>query len=441
MGRSIIYCATCGTKILDKDFDSRAAFHLDARGFCKKCAPAALKSLPPDKMAEVLARISESESSSRRPAPQRPPASAPAPAPAPDTWRHGLQASRTPLIAGLALAGTVVVILLVVVTLSHSDPPPAPPPPPPTAVDRPTKVDREALAAQALQKAREYRDAHPQETATQISSLQRILEDHPGTRAAGGAQRDLEEIRRRAREDLESKLKSLQELARSTSSSEEFQNAIRKLADQRGLFSDPIWTQGIDQTTAEIKSAAETLYQEVRAAAVAARRQGSAAGVQEAKERLLKWGIPQYNADLEAALAAVPVSSKRPLINGRDTSGWQIIRGKWAFKDGLLQSIELDESQQTVIMCTEKFGDCELEGMIETPVKTYIELSARGGDRKVAMHLELGWHKFRVVAAGMDVKLFVDEKPVLLPAGTTREGTFSIFSLGAIRLKDVLIRP
>ena len=57
MGRGIVYCATCENKILDRDFDSRAAFHLDGRGFCKNCAPEALKALPPEKMAEVLAQI------------------------------------------------------------------------------------------------------------------------------------------------------------------------------------------------------------------------------------------------------------------------------------------------------------------------------------------------------------------------------------------------
>jgi hypothetical protein len=163
--------------------------------------------------------------------------------------------------------------------------------------------------------------------------------------------------------------------------------------------------------------------------------------VQEAKERLLKWGIPLYIAELEAALAAIPVSSKRPLINGKDLGGWYVTRGKWVFKDGMLQTVEVDENQRTFIATNDEFEDFELEGMIETTIKTYVEINARGVDRQAAMHLETGWHKFRVVAAGTDVKLFVDENPVPLPKGSSRRGQFGFFSLGAIRLKDIMIRP
>jgi hypothetical protein len=432
MGRGIVYCASCGNKILDRDFESRAAFHLDGRGFCKNCAPGALKSLPPDKMAEVLAQISEAESSKRRPAPSRPAV----PAPAPATRRHAPEASRTPLIAGLALAGVVVVLLLVMM-LSRSDPPPAPPPPPPTIVERPPKVDRDALAAQALQKARDFRDAHPKEFATQLAGFQRVTEEFKGTRAADDARRDLEEARRRAEDAL---FAPLRQRAQALQEAEEFQAAIDALRKDRDLPLLP--TAEIDRMIAEIRAAAHKSYPALKEQAIAQRRAGDETGVQNAKERVSKWGFPEYVSGLEAALSAVPISAKRPLINGRDTTGWSFTRGRWVCKDGMLQTVELDDKDRAFVAIADALGDFELEGMIEAPtVRTYTEFNARGADWTAAMHLEIGWHKFRVVAAAMDVKLFVDEKPVPLSKGNTPRGQFGIFSLGAVRLKDVMIRP
>jgi hypothetical protein len=332
-------------------------------------------------------------------------------------------------------------VVLLVVILSRSDPPPAPPPLPPTVADRPPKVDREALAVQALQKAREYRDAHPKDLATQLASFQRILDEHPGSRAAGEARRELEKTRRRGAEALDTELKALQEQARTTSGAEEFQKAIQSLADARGKHPEASWGQGIDTTIAEIRATAHKLYSALKEEAVARRRAGDVAGVQAAKDRVATWGLPDYVSGLEAALAAVPLSDKRPLFNGKDLSGWYVTRGKWGYKDGMPQPIELDENQRTFIATIEELKDFELEGWLEAPIKTYLEFNARGGDRTVAMHLEAGWHKFRVVAAGQDVKLFVDDKPAGLSGSTTPKGQFGIFSLGAIRLKDVTIRP
>ena len=388
MGRGIVYCASCGSKILDRDFDSRAAFHLDGRGFCKSCAPNALKSLPPDRMADVLAQISQAESSARRKIPPpRPPAPTPAPRP------RAVPASRMPLIAAATVAGLVVVILLVVM-LSRSEPPP----PPPTVVDRPAKVDREALAAQALQKAREYRDANPKELATQLASYQRLAEDYKGTRAAGEAQRDLEEIRRRQiQEAFDAELKVLQDQVRAATTKEEFDRVFRTLQEARSRHPDAEWSKGIDRLNQD------------------------ALGQKKASD-------------------ALP-APKRPLFNGKDTTGWYFTRGKWAAKDGMLEAVELDESQRTYIATTDEFGDFEIEGMIEATIRTYVEFNARGMDHMAQMHLEIGWHKFRVVAAGMDVKLFVDENPVPLSTGTTRRGQFGVFTLGAVRLKEIMIRP
>jgi hypothetical protein len=268
MGRGIVYCAACGNKILDKEFESRAAIHLDGRGFCKQCAPEALKSLPPDRMTEALAQISQAESGSRlkAPPPPRQPSSKGLPAAAPATRRQASDGSKSGLIVA-AVAGAAALVALLVWGMSGSTPPPPPPPPKDTA-ERPPKVDREAAADRALRLAREFRDANPKDLATQTAGFERVASDFKGTRAADDARRDLEELRRRAREILEAEFKLLQEEARNTSSSEEFQKAIEALTAARGRHPEPSWTQGIDRTLAEIRALPEKLYPAVKTAAV-----------------------------------------------------------------------------------------------------------------------------------------------------------------------------
>ena len=135
MGQQIIYCASCGNKILDRDFQSRSAYRLDSRAFCKQCAPEALKSLPPDKMAEVLAQISQAQSSPQLKVPARQASSKALPAAAPSTRRQAGEPSRTGLIAGLAAGAALVIGLLAWILSGSSRPPPPPPPPKETVAD------------------------------------------------------------------------------------------------------------------------------------------------------------------------------------------------------------------------------------------------------------------------------------------------------------------
>lgn len=404
MGHQITYCASCGNKILDRDFQSRAAFRLDSRAFCKQCAPEALKSLPPDKMTEVLAQISQAQSSPQLKVPARQASSKALPASAPSTRRQVVAPSRTGLIVAAAGGGGVLIGLLIW-ALSGSSPPPPPPPPPPkeTAADRPPKIDREALAAKALRLAREYRAANPREFATQIASVERLMSDFAGTRAADEARRDLDEIRRlRDEEALQADLRGLQEKARGAATGEEIEKTVAMLKESRARRPDVAWTQGVD--------------------------------------RLVQETLDRKPAPPPPPPPPPPPSGRRSLI-GTDLSAWDVTKGRWEVKEGILQAVQLDNQNRTFIMLREELGDFELEGMLGAPDRAYTEIAARGNDFRVDMHLEPGWHKIRIVAAGADVKLFLDDAPVRLSKGPGLRGQFGIFSLSALRLKDLTIRP
>ncbi len=57
MGYEIVYCANCSMQIRGTDLEKHVAIRVDDLAYCAKCAPAVLKTLPPEKADEVLGRI------------------------------------------------------------------------------------------------------------------------------------------------------------------------------------------------------------------------------------------------------------------------------------------------------------------------------------------------------------------------------------------------
>ena len=160
MGYEIVYCASCQTQVRGTDLEKRAAIRVDDLSYCARCAPAVLKTLPPERARELLGRAPtpppirqgstsriakvQSKTSGRLKA-QRAPA-APAPAPPAPPPKNGL------LVA--SAAGVAVLVALVVVALSsgNSAPQKEEPRPGPLPKERSPQVARpggpgESLAA------------------------------------------------------------------------------------------------------------------------------------------------------------------------------------------------------------------------------------------------------------------------------------------------------
>jgi hypothetical protein len=57
MGYEIVYCASCQMQVRGADLEKHVAVRVDDHAYCAKCAPAVLKTLPPQKADEVLGRI------------------------------------------------------------------------------------------------------------------------------------------------------------------------------------------------------------------------------------------------------------------------------------------------------------------------------------------------------------------------------------------------
>src|SRR3954468_5900596 len=126
MGQEIAYCAHCGCQLRGADFEKGGAFRVDIQSYCKKCAPEAVKSLPPEKIQAILKQGSAPKESSTgrtqnlssaaegRPATNR--ALRPAPS------KHGPQQTLIFAAVAIALAGAGLLFYL-----SSSRPAPEPP--------------------------------------------------------------------------------------------------------------------------------------------------------------------------------------------------------------------------------------------------------------------------------------------------------------------------
>jgi hypothetical protein len=130
MGYEIVYCTTCQSQIRGTDLQKFLAIRVDDLAYCSKCAPAILKTLPPQRVDEVLGRIPspppirkgstsriakvQTKSSGRLKAQPDAPVAAPPP-PAPP--------QRKGLLIGSAVGAAVLVVLVIVVTTSGGSPP------------------------------------------------------------------------------------------------------------------------------------------------------------------------------------------------------------------------------------------------------------------------------------------------------------------------------
>lgn len=132
MGYEIVYCTNCSMQIRGTDLEKRLAIRVDDLAHCAKCAPAVLKTLPPEKADEVLGRIpppirkasttripkvQQSKTSGRLKAQAA--ASAPPPPPPPPPAKKGL-------LIGSAAAAVILVGLVAILMMNSGSPPPEP---------------------------------------------------------------------------------------------------------------------------------------------------------------------------------------------------------------------------------------------------------------------------------------------------------------------------
>ena len=120
------------------------------------------------------------------------------------------------------------------------------------------------------------------------------------------ARKDLEQVRRLARQSMENELVSIREEAKHLSDQEEFHLAVRAIEQARTRHSDALWGLGIERALEDVRADVEKRFETVKKEAVEARRRGEEKEVNSIRERVARWARPKLLATLDAYLAARP---------------------------------------------------------------------------------------------------------------------------------------
>jgi hypothetical protein len=265
MGQEIVYCHKCQTRLLGSDFDKGKAFKIGGQSTCGDCAKVLLASMPEVGTESERGRRSHSttrmvapspDSSSKFKAANRS-AAPPAPASPP---------SKTPLIVGLVIGGTVLLLLIAMAMSSGTSTPrteSAPPDysrpsgvPPPGDPPRVPPPDSSSLAAELRDVDERMRDSFAKEEFRKIA---------------------------------------------------EFLTVVRRRRSERD------WIAAIDERIPQVEARARrSALPPLREKAIEALRRNDAAEVKRIRDQVAAWGFPALGEELAKALADPPPAPPPP---------------------------------------------------------------------------------------------------------------------------------
>lgn len=345
MGQAILYCYRCSTQLRETHFEQGKAFRLDSRVCCSDCAPEALRTLPPDRVKDLLAQLTASQqpkhttpppsmvrgATPRRGVPEVP-SSRPAQPAIPPVW----------IAAGVA----VVLIIVAIVVMVNSGPSPqgtmTPPPPPPpvgkTTPNRPPPVKppdpppADSGARDALKKAKEFARSHPDDLFGQLREFEDLTLLGDKSEAGAEARQTAQQLRAKGKESVEKALAALDAEIAGPLGREEFSVVFAALDAAKARMEWPDWKFAVDKRSREQTEKMEKLYEPLKEKAKEAKEKGNAAELDAQYARVKKWGVHRLMNDLSDVLATVaspPV--KMPIETfEKDPPNWGWVGG-WEF--------------------------------------------------------------------------------------------------------------
>jgi len=319
MGNAILYCAGCNSQLRETDFEKGAAFRSDARAWCKACAPAEVRhQAPPPERKRLSDTNSMKIVSSTRRIEIVPP-----------------EPSSTPTI--LYVVGGVIAVVIVAILLlllggsgpsrpaadppvaKGSDPIAPPPPPPPPRNDKP--------AEEALRRAREFAQLHPDNFPAQLALFDTAVRDAEGTGHHQTALRERDAVLARQKEQAKIQLNALDAVVKAACDREEFTEAQKAIEDARPRALGPDWSTDLGARARMVDETAEKLFDAVRRDAAEARKRGDESEVKRLTQRVDKWGIESFRADLARAVGAATPKPKPKPVPPKDLDTY---RKRWA---------------------------------------------------------------------------------------------------------------
>jgi hypothetical protein len=316
MGQEIVYCCHCQLQLRGRDFEKGQAFRIDALACCLKCAPEIMKSLPNESVEKLLKQMA-----APKPAPLSESSRAMPHLPSSSTTLNAFVSGQRPasVVPPAAIAGVVLVLVVGVILVLTSgskpttetrsaptppprevsvpNPPPPVPPPPTDPMPRPP-----VPAVDALRAARDYVRANPADFVGQVELYQRAAESVKGSPGAEEAKRELEAVRTTAKERVAAELGTLDRLVRELCVREEFDPALENIEAARRKLNAPDWPADINRRVQDVKRQASDLFASLKGKALDAHRRGAKEEARSIQDRVAKWGMAAYAAELRSLL-------------------------------------------------------------------------------------------------------------------------------------------
>jgi hypothetical protein len=350
VGREFFYCSNCQTRLSGDDFDLGLAVKVGDLVACERCVGALIAPLSLKEQEAILLQIR----TAREMAGMRPRGSPPAEAPHPPLVKRGststrVRAVRAPgappagkapasasgghagtifFIGALALLGALAALYFLVGSHeltearnpSRDDKPdaaaaPAPPvkfrpaPAPAAKPPPPAASPRYEAAQAALARAREA----GANLGAQVELYKKAVFESTGTPYLEEAQKELEAVQKKLQEAVAADLGPLDQQIRAACTREEFRRALDLLESARTRYPSGEWTQAVDLRIRDVTvKDAWTAFLPLRDRALDAKRRNASEEVQAIRDRVSKWGLPSFAAELEKALSASASEAAAP---------------------------------------------------------------------------------------------------------------------------------
>ncbi len=317
MGKEIVYCHKCQTRLLGSDFEKGKAFRHQNLAWCADCARGFLDSLPAPETSKsssnrvpILRGATDPPSSSRhRPLSDSTNLRAPR-----------VQAKKNPLPLVLGAAGGALGLLLLVALAASGSRKPSPPPAaadaPPPETPRPAPppdAGQEREARRLHEAAKEFARANPGDLGGQLEQFRRAAFAGDRTSLAEPARRDFEAAQARLDLRVREEVARLEEETRPLLAKDDFKAALRAFDAARVRITAPEWTRELDRRAAGVREAARFRFLPLRAAGVEARQRRNDADLARVRQQVAALGLDDLLREFDESVAvAIPLSPAPP---------------------------------------------------------------------------------------------------------------------------------
>jgi hypothetical protein len=302
MGQAILYCFRCSTQLREVQFEQGKAYRIDHWVCCDKCAPEAIKSLPPDraKVLQSLITTPKQKSSATIPALT---SSSRAMPPVASSPRIEPVKPRNPWILVGIVGVLVVVFALAFLFRDEKKPVETEITPPSTTVKPPPK---DSAAQLALKDAQQFAREHPDDLDGQLKRYGDLGLISDKTAAGSEARKAVEALRAREQEMADRLAKALEAELEAPLKREEYGAVLRSLDSAKSRMGGARWTFLLEKRDGEVRARMRKQFDALRTQAADAKKAGKKSGVQDLTERVRGWGLTSLSSEWDAALAAVP---------------------------------------------------------------------------------------------------------------------------------------